>query len=68
MFFFIKAVQKPITCTQLTNGPPSAFSALQLSRVTTRVFQSCLSIMGSSSNKYSTPQLTELIKLTNVCY
>lgn len=61
---YIGTVQ--INCTQLTNGPPSAFTAAQLSSLTTSVFVDCMSILGSSTNTYTTEQISALATVANV--
>ena len=39
-----------ITCSQLTSGPPYAFSASQLSGLSPTVFSGCVSILSASTN------------------
>ncbi len=49
-----------ITCNQLTNGPPFAFNASLLSNLNPTVFQSCVTVLGASTNTYITDQISAL--------
>lgn len=52
----------------MTNGPPNAFTASQLSGLSPAVFQSCLTTLGASTNTYSSDQITALATLAQVFY
>jgi len=50
-----------LTCANLQAASPDSFTSTDLKTITASVFQSCLSTLGSSSNSYSTDQLTALL-------
>ena len=62
------ATVTPFTCEQLTNGPPYAFSVSYLTSayIPQAVFDSCVTVLGSSTNTYSTDQIIALATLAKV--
>jgi hypothetical protein len=62
----LTSLASSVTCDQLTNGPPFAFDSTTLSGITTPVFTSCVTILGASTNTYSTDQIAALASKATV--